>query len=160
MNYNNFNHGSEKQDMDHKCSLQCLARITNEEVLLNIWWWRANSGYLITLMCLNIELPAMMLVVIDRRCELLVLTISERPSRHAFPKRACLSSCGRSRKPVYLICKQRWKKSWKIFIREHWKIISSSIQLGTINAQFKDFSTWVIVVRRKLWFYYCSFDST
>lgn len=32
------------------------------------------------------------------------LTISERPSRQAFWKRACLSSWGRSLKPVYLIC--------------------------------------------------------
>lgn len=35
------------------------------------------------------------------------LTISERPSRQAFWKRACLSSWGRSLKPVYLICGNR-----------------------------------------------------
>lgn len=39
------------------------------------------------------------------------LTISERPSRQAFWKRACLSSCGRSLKPVYLICGEQGAQS-------------------------------------------------
>lgn len=34
--YNNLNDRSVKQDMDHKCNLQCLALITYEEVFLNI----------------------------------------------------------------------------------------------------------------------------
>ncbi len=48
---------------------------------------------------------------ISRHWSVRVLTISERPSRHAFWKRASLSSCGRSRKPVYLICKRGWKRT-------------------------------------------------
>lgn len=53
-------------------------------------------------------------VVSKWSCEVSVLTISERPSRHAFWKRACLSSCGRSRKPVYLICKQGWRDTKQV----------------------------------------------